>query len=77
MDLYKIIGTLYDEKRRLDQLIDSLETLERTGGTLDPQKLTRRRGRKSMSAEERRRVSERMKHYWALRREQDGATGPG
>jgi hypothetical protein len=72
MDLYKVIRTLYDEKKRLDQLIESLEELKRTGGPQEKKKKAprKRRGRKSMSVEERLKVSERMKQYWALRREQ-------
>jgi hypothetical protein len=68
MDLYKIISTLYEEKKRLDRLIESLEALQENGGPVDPRTLKKRRGRKSMSAEEKQKVSERMKQYWAIRR---------
>ncbi len=72
MDLYKAIRELSEERRRLDAAIASLEELLRTkAGTRslnldDPTK--KRRGRKSMPADERRNVSERMKKYWAQRR---------
>jgi hypothetical protein len=64
MDLYGVIRALYAEKDKLDRTIAALEELPNpsAGGS------ARRRGRKSMSAEERREVSERMKKYWANRR---------
>ncbi len=70
MDLYKAIQELYAEKEKLERVIASLEELQRTGGadTALP-KAGKRRGRKSMSARERREVSERMKKYWAGRRQ--------
>jgi hypothetical protein len=53
----------------LDRIIRELESLE--GGTvlalIHPAK---RRGRKSMSTEERREVSQRMRKYWASRRKE-------
>jgi hypothetical protein len=60
MDLTKIIEELRHEKERLDRVIASVEELRADGGV--PQK--KRRGRKFMSAEERREVSARMKKYW-------------
>ena len=73
MDLYKIIATLYEEKKRLDRLIDNLEKLKAAGGVLDSRKPKKRRGRKNMSVEERQRVSERMRQYWASRRAQQAS----
>ena len=71
MDLYKAIQDLHREKTRLDRLIGTLEgRLDSGSGTS-----ARRRGRRGMSAEERRQVSERMKAYWA-KRKQDSATEP-
>jgi hypothetical protein len=69
MDLYKAIQELYAEKEKLERVIASLEELQRTAGSLTevPEKGARR-GRKSMSSEEREVVSERMKRYWATRR---------
>lgn len=69
MDLYKAIQELYAEKEKLERVIASLEELQRAA-TAMPQlpKGLKRRGRKSMSSEERQEVSERMKNYWANRR---------
>ena len=68
MDFYSAIRELLEEKKRLDRLITTLEAME--NGTIDPADLTtvRRRGRKAMSEQERRQVSDRMKRYWATRR---------
>ena len=69
MDLYKAIQELYAEKEKLERVIASLEELQRTaGGVPMLAKSSKRRGRKSMTAKERREVSERMKKYWAGRR---------
>jgi hypothetical protein len=69
MDLYKAIQELYEEKDRLERVIASLEELQRTAAVVAPPRpAAGRRGRKSMSAAERREVSERMKNYWASRR---------
>lgn len=61
MDLNRIIGELLQERERVDKAIAALEAV--MAGA--PQA---RRGRKNMSPEERRKVSERMKRYWAKRR---------
>ena len=69
MDLYKVIQELYEEKGKLERVITSLEELQRTAavaGEFLP--AVKRRGRKSMPAEEREVVSERMRRYWAARR---------
>ena len=70
MDLYKAIQNLYAEKEKLEHVIASLEELQRTSGTVPavPNSGGKRRGRKSMSAKERKEVSERMKKYWESRR---------
>lgn len=70
MDLYKAIQDLYAEKEKLERVIASLEELQRAaGGGIPPQHTSgKRRGRKSMGADERQEVSERMKKYWAKRR---------
>ncbi len=68
MDLYKAIQQLYAERERLDRVITSLERLQKESGPTPSEPAPRRRGRKNMSAEERRQVSERMKQYWATRR---------
>jgi hypothetical protein len=66
MDINAIIRQLHAEKERLDRVISSLEELQ--GGAAVEAPGGKRRGRKSMNAEERREVSERMKRYWELRR---------
>lgn len=80
MDLYKAIRQLYDERERLDRVITSLEELQKAA-TVDaaagPEPTVRRRGRKTMSAEERREVSERMRQYWANRRKKQKTKHPG
>ena len=66
MDLDPAIRYLRAEVDKLDRVIASLEKLlTEPGPTLDAPK---RRGRKSMGAEERLEVSARMKRYWAKRR---------
>ena len=75
MDLYKAIRELYEEKKRLEEAIASLEQLleiKSARGDLNLDSLRKRRGRKSMGADERRQVSERMKKYWATRRSRGG-----
>ena len=70
MDLYKAIQDLYAEKEKLERVIASLEDLQRAaGGGIPPVPgAGKRRGRKSMGADERQEVSDRMKRYWASRR---------
>jgi hypothetical protein len=70
MDLYKAIQDLYAEKEKLERVIASLEELQRTAGSLAVlPKPVKRRGRKSMDPSERQEVSERMRRYWASRRQ--------
>jgi len=72
MDLYKTIQDLYAEKEKLERVIASLEELHRTSGSIPSMPTgTKRRGRKSMGAQEREEVSARMKRYWAGRRKGD------
>ena len=66
MDLSKTIAELYEEKTRLDRVIASLEQLGQE--TFPISIAVSRRGRKFMSPEERREVSERMRRYWAGRK---------
>jgi len=80
MDLYKAIQDLYAEKEKLERVIASLEELQRTAGSVpDLPKPARRRGRKSMDTAERQEVSERMRKYWASRRQgkSPGPSGSG
>lgn len=72
MDLRTTIRELYEEKQRIEDAIASLEELlgakGRPGAQAPDEQRQERRGRKNMSAEERREVSSRMKRYWAKRR---------
>src|SRR5271167_294466 len=70
MDLYRALQDLYAEKEKLERAIESLEQLQRAERGVPPpvDPNTKRRGRKSMSSEEREEVSQRMKRYWAARR---------
>ncbi len=70
MDLDKIIRDLYEEKKLLDETIERLEMMLHAGSgsrVVPP----RRRGRKGMTENERREVSQRMKEYWAQRRKEE------
>jgi hypothetical protein len=71
MDLYKSIRELYEQKKRLDVVIASLEELEKSA-TEAP----KRRGRKPMGPQARREVSERMRQYWARRRKEQQSPSP-
>jgi hypothetical protein len=78
MDLYKAIQDLYAEKEKLERVIASLEELQRTAGSLPAlPKPVKRRGRKSMNSSERQEVSERMRKYWAGRRQTKGTESSG
>jgi hypothetical protein len=73
MDLYKAIRQLREEIELLDRVIESLEHLEKGGladvaAPIPPEQPAKRRGRKSMTEEERRAVSERMRKFWADKR---------
>jgi hypothetical protein len=70
MDLIKTIEELHHRKEMLERVIASLEGLQ-ASVTL-PQK--KRRGRKSVSLEERREISARLKRYWENRRKQRRAS---
>ena len=69
MDLYNIIRQLHRERERLNRLIAVLENYlaEGPAARFGPPK---RRGRKTMPPEERRQVSNRMRAYWAKRRQE-------
>jgi hypothetical protein len=64
MDYWAAIRQLYVEMHRLDKAIATLEALS-AGDSVGQES---RRGRKNMPEEERQKVSERMKRYWANRR---------
>jgi hypothetical protein len=73
MDLIKTLRELYEEKRRLDAVIASLEA----NSVAQAARSAKRRGRKSMSRQERLKVSLRMKRYWEDRRAQMRASAAG
>ncbi|MBM3812859.1 MAG: hypothetical protein FJW20_14625 [Acidimicrobiia bacterium] len=67
MDLLKSINELKEEKKRIEYAIAALEAiLSDSSVTAKP---ASRRGRKSMSEEERAEVSKRMKQYWRKKRQ--------
>lgn len=69
MDLQVAIRQLKIQKLNIDLVIAELEQLQLTaGGNVV---MPNRRGRRSMSSEERQRVSERMRLYWANRKRQE------
>jgi len=70
MNINKAIRELYQEKKRLDHVIASLEEMQRNGALLEAVPPSKRRGRKSMDGPARQEVSQRMKRYWAARRKQ-------
>lgn len=74
VDLYKTISDLLEERRRLDALILRLERTQanEVAKTHLTPRSKKKRGRKSMSSDERREVSERMRKYWAERRTSGG-----
>lgn len=65
MDVYKALKELHEEKIRLDSAIHALEARMKTVSSKTSQT---RRGRRSMSSDEREEVSRRMSRYWASRR---------
>ena len=78
MDLDGIIRELVGERNRLERLIRKIEKSRSTPSAATPSK-EERRGRKFMDGPARKEVSERMKRYWAKKREQASApvdTGP-
>jgi hypothetical protein len=72
MNLMEMIRSLYGEKEILERAIRSLEELQQITQSLQRSSsgTGKRRGRKSMGAEERRQVSSRIKKYWAARRKE-------
>jgi|HubBroStandDraft_2_1064218.scaffolds.fasta_scaffold3106121_1 hypothetical protein len=71
MDIIKALRELHAERKRLNAVIASLEAqLAGTRKQTATRKSPGRRGRKSMSAAERLKVSKRMTLYWEARRAQ-------
>jgi hypothetical protein len=73
MDLFRIIRQLHEEKNFLDDVISSLESLVAAEQISSGESPSKRRGRRSMSREERLEVSRRMKKYWRARRSERNA----
>ena len=67
--LAQLIASLKSERQKVERAIASLEELLHSEQpAVDGEEPPKRsRGRRSMGAEERRQVSERMKKYWASR----------
>jgi hypothetical protein len=65
MDYWGTLHELQEELQRIDRVIQNLEML--AAGKAAP--MMNRRGRKNMSPAERKLVSERMRNYWASRRD--------
>jgi len=68
MDFWNAVRELHLERERLDKLIDALESVQRGHS----RKTSGRRGRKHMPEDERKDVSERMRAYWARRKNGTG-----
>ena len=65
MDLNKALHELYEERKRVERAIHALES----GRMASSRAITaHRRGRRTMSPEERLEVSRRMTEYWRNRR---------
>ena len=69
MDFWNAVRELHIERERIDKLIAALESAQRGNSRI----ARSRRGRKHMPEQERQVVSERMRAYWARRR--NGAAG--
>jgi hypothetical protein len=68
-NLTKVIQKLLKERTKLDGIIVCLEQMKISAAELQHKPPKKRRGRKSMDAEQRKEVSERMKKYWAMRKD--------
>ena len=66
MDILRTIGELYAERQRIEKIIGTLEELNGHSNGVAPKK----RGRKFMDAAGRKAVSQRMKRYWAAKKEE-------
>jgi hypothetical protein len=69
MDLTRIIQELCAERDKVQQAIATLEQFQKERNPAVPAHTNR--GRKSMGTEERKVVGERMKTYWAKKRQQN------
>ena len=70
MDVHGMLRELYAERARVDHAI---ETFSRLQAAPPRPRVPLKRGRKSMAPWERQQVADRMRHYWAQRREKKAA----
>ncbi len=77
MEIQKVIEYLNQQRSMIDETIVCLERLSEGAVISAVHTPIKRRGRKFMDANDRQKVSERMKEYWATRRGQrtHSATG--
>jgi hypothetical protein len=71
-DLEDLIKKLQRERSALDEVLVSLTAMR--SSLMEARAAAKRRGRKSMGTEERLVVAERMKKYWAMRRQSNLST---
>jgi hypothetical protein len=77
MDFENLIKKLQKERSALDEIITSLVEMRSSLMEARAAAVKKRRGRKSMGMEERQVVAERMKKYWAMKRQAKLARDPG
>ncbi|MDQ6677724.1 MAG: hypothetical protein M3Z09_10560 [Acidobacteriota bacterium] len=70
MEIQKVIEYLNQQRSMIDETIVCLERLSEGVAVHSVSAPAKRRGRKFMDANDRQKVSERMKEYWAMRRGQ-------
>ena len=68
MEIQKVIEYLNQQRAMIDETIACLERLNESAPSMATSATVKRRGRKFMGADDRQKVSERMKEYWASRR---------
>ncbi len=72
LNIGEVIFQLRERIKAIDAAIKNLEKIDVFSV---PKKPGRKRGRKAMSEEERRKVSERMAAYWAKQKNVEGRSG--
>lgn len=68
MEIQKVIEYLNHQRAMIDETISCLERLSEGSTPTASSVSAKRRGRKFMHDDDRKKVSERMKQYWASRR---------
>jgi hypothetical protein len=74
VDYRVIIKALRVQMEQIDRAIAHLESLSSSDALSDALQLPKRRGRKSMGADERKEVAARMRRYWTGRKKEQGIT---